>query len=154
MSPGRARRRTGGGTTSEGADVGRMVFLNLPVADVRAARSFWTALGFGVDERFSDDRTLSVVVEEDAVVVMLLEEARFRDFITTDVADAHAVKEVLTALSCSSREEVDDLLHRALTAGAKPWKPVMDAPPMYGASFQDPDGHVWELVHMDPAALG
>jgi uncharacterized protein len=133
--------------------MGRMVFVNLPVRDARAARDFWTALGFEINEMFSDATTVSVVVEEGSIVLMLLEEARFRDFITTEIADAHAVKEVLTALSCDSKEEVDDLLHKALAAGAKPWKPVMDAPPMYGASFQDPDGHVFELVHMDLSGL-
>jgi predicted lactoylglutathione lyase len=60
---------------------------------------------------------------------------------------------VLVALSCASRDEVDDLLARAIAAGGKPWLPVMDQGPMYGASFADPDGHVWELLHMDMSQL-
>ena len=130
----------------------RMIFPNLPVADVTAARSFWSELGFGFDEVFSDDRTACLVVEEN-ICVMLMERSRFADFVTGPVADPHAATSVLLCLSCASRDEVDDLLGRALHAGAKPWKPVVDDGPMHGASFQDPDGHVWELVHMDLSAL-
>ena len=60
---------------------------------------------------------------------------------------------MLTCLSCESRQEVDDTLAKALAAGAKPWKPNTDYGFMYGCSFQDLDGHVWELMHMDPAAI-
>lgn len=130
----------------------RMIFPNLPVLDVTAARAFWSELGFGFNEMFSDERTTCLVLEEN-ICVMLLERSRFADFVTGEIADPHAATGVLLALSCVSRAEVDDLLSRALHAGAKPWKPVMDQGPMYGASFQDPDGHVWELVHMDLSAL-
>ena len=126
----------------------RSIFVNVPVQDLAAAREFWAALGFGFNETYSDDSAACLVVEEN-ICVMLLTEARFRDFIVTDVADAWATKEVLLCLSCDSRQEVDDLVSRALAAGGKPWKDVLEAGPMYGGSFQDPDGHVWELMSMD-----
>ena len=125
----------------------RMIFVNLPVADLAASRAFWSALGFGFDEQYSDDSAACLVVS-DSIFVMLLTEARFADFSTLPVVDAHAGKEVLLCLSCRDRAEVDDLLQRALTAGGKPWKESFEAGPMYGGSFSDPDGHVWELMAM------
>ncbi|OKI09509.1 glyoxalase [Streptomyces sp. CB02923] len=125
----------------------RMIFVNLPVKDVAVSRDFFTRLGFEFNPQFSDEQTLCVVVE-DNICVMLLQEARFQEFINGDISDAAKTKEVLTCLSCDSREEADTLLSKALAAGATPWKPAMEAGPMYGVSFQDPDGHVWELMHM------
>ncbi len=130
----------------------RMLFINLPVKDVETAKSFYSALGFTLDPTFSDERTASMVVEEN-IVVMLLEHDRFKDFVTGEISDATQATEVLNCLSADSRQEVDDLLAKALAAGGKPWQPTMDQGPMYGASFQDPDGHVWEVMHMDMAAV-
>ena len=78
-----------------------------------------------------------------------LVEERFRDFINDDIADAMKTTEVLTCLSADSREEIDTLVAKAIAAGGKPWKPAMGEGPMYGASFQDLDGHVWELMYME-----
>ncbi|MEV5593168.1 VOC family protein [Streptomyces sp. NPDC052496] len=125
----------------------RMIFVNLPVKDIAASREFFARLGFTFNPQFSDEHTLCMVVEEN-ICVMLLQEERFRDFINGDIADAAKTKEVLTCLSCDSRSEVDEMLAKARGAGASVWKPVMEAGPMYGASFQDLDGHVWELMHM------
>lgn len=130
----------------------RMIFVNLPVKDLEASKTFFDALGFTFNPAFTDENAACMVVS-DSISVMLLTEARFRDFITGDVCDASKATEVLTCLSCESRQEVDDTLAKALAAGAKPWKPNMDYGFMYGCSFQDPDGHVWELMHMDPAAI-
>ncbi|HTI66925.1 MAG TPA: VOC family protein [Caulobacteraceae bacterium] len=130
----------------------RMIFVNLPVKDIGRTKAFFTALGFGFNPQFSSEDTLCMYVEEN-IYVMLLTEGRFRDFVTGAIADPAKGPEVLTCLSCDSRAEVDALLAKAFAAGAKAWKPVMDMGPMYGASFQDLDGHVWELVHMDPAAV-
>ena len=130
----------------------RMIFVNLPVKDVQASRRFFAALGFSFNEQFSSDDTASVVIEEN-IVVMLLQEARFRDFIVGDISDTTKGKEVLTCLSCASREEVTALTDKALAAGGKPWKEPQDHGFMYGQSFQDPDGHVWEVMWMDPAAV-
>lgn len=101
---------------------------------------------------FSDEHTAAMVVEED-IVVMMLNRARFADFVTGEISDATKATEVLLCLSPDSRDEVDTMLQAAFDAGATPWKDVTDEAPMYGGSFQDLDGHVWEVLHMDLAAL-
>ncbi|WP_374532547.1 VOC family protein [Phenylobacterium sp.] len=131
----------------------RMIFVNLPVKSVAASRAFFGALGYGFNEQFSNEETACMVVDEN-IFVMLLEHQRFRDFITGEISDATKATEVLTCLSADSRAEIDDILAKALAAGAKPWKPVLDMAPMYGCSFQDLDGHVWEYMYMDMAAIG
>ena len=130
----------------------RMIFVNLPVKSVEASRRFFGALGFTFNAQFSDETTASMVVEEN-IVVMLLEEARFRTFITGDIADNAKGKELLIALSAGSRAEVEETKAKALAAGAKTWMPPQDHGFMYGDSFLDLDGHVWEVVWMDPAAV-
>ena len=130
----------------------RMIFVNLPVKDLQASKRFYEALGFCVNPQFTDETAACIVVDEN-IFVMLLTEAKFRDFIVGDIADPARGVEVLNCLSCDSRVEVDATLAKALGAGGKPWKPVNDYGFMYGASFQDPDGHVWELMWMDPAAV-
>jgi predicted lactoylglutathione lyase len=124
-----------------------MIFVNLPVKDLEVTRAFWSELGFSFNADYSDD-TAACLVIDDNVFAMLITEPRFREFINGDIADAFTTKEVLTCLSCESREEVDELVGKAIAAGGKPWKEVMEAGPMYGGSFQDPDGHVWELMSM------
>ncbi|GJE16310.1 VOC family protein [Methylobacterium marchantiae] len=130
----------------------RMIFVNLPVKDLEASKTFFGALGFAFNPAFTDENAACMVVSE-SIFVMLLTEARFRDFITGEIADTTKATEVLTCLSCESREEVDESLAKALSAGARPWKPNMDYGFMYGCSFQDLDGHVWELMYMDQAAI-
>ena len=126
----------------------RMIFVNLPVRDLAASRAFYGGLGFSFNEQFSDENTASVVVDEN-IVVMLLTRDRFADFVAGEVGDPGASTTQLTALSADSREEVDRLVERALASGGKPWLPAQDHGSMYGASFTDPDGHVWEAVWMD-----
>ena len=126
----------------------RMIFVNLPVKDLEASKAFYTSLGFSINPDFTDD-TAACVVISDSIYVMVMTEAKFKEFIENEIADAHATTEVLNALSVESREEADQLLEKALAAGGKAWKPVMEEGPMYGTSFQDPDGHVWETIFMD-----
>ena len=127
----------------------RMIFVNLPVKNIETSRAFFTTLGFTFNPEYSDDRTLCMIVEEN-IFVMLLQEERFRDFINGDIADAKRSTEVLTCLSAGSREEIDRMIEAALASGGSRWKPDQDHGFMYAGSFQDPDGHVWELVHMAP----
>ena len=129
----------------------RMIFVNLPVKDLAASRGFFEALGFPVNEQFSDDKAACVALA-DNIFVMLLREPFFRTFVNGEVADASQVTEVLNCLSADSRQEVDDLVRRAVEAGGKPWKDTFSDGPMYGGSFQDLDGHVWEVMHMDVPA--
>ncbi|HEY8466731.1 MAG TPA: VOC family protein [Solirubrobacterales bacterium] len=126
----------------------RMVFPNLPVKDLQRSRDFFTALGFEFNEQFSDENAACLVLT-DNVFVMLLTEQRFRDFIKGEVADAHATTEVTLGISAESRQEVDELYDKALAAGGSEWTPTLEEGPMYQRSFQDPDGHVWEVIHMD-----
>ena len=129
----------------------RMIFVNLPVKDLDAARRFYAGLGFTLNPQFSNDDCASFVIEEN-IVAMLLTEARFRDFITGDISDTSKGKEALICLSAANRAEVDATLAKALAHGGKTWMPAQDHGFMYGVSFQDPDGHVWEVMWMDPAA--
>ena len=126
----------------------RMIFVNLPVKDLEASKRFFGELGFSFNEEFSDDSAACMVVD-DNIYFMLLVEERFRDFINDEIADTSRTTEVLNALSADSREEVDKLVDTALASGGAEWKPTMEEGPMYGRSFQDPDGHVWEIMHMD-----
>lgn len=126
----------------------RMFFPNLPVRDLQRSRDFFTALGFEFNEDYSDE-TAACLVLADNVFAMLLTEKRFSDFIKGDIADARAATEILLGFSADSRDEVDELVDKALAAGGAEWRPPMSEGPMYQRSFQDPDGHAWEVVHMD-----
>ena len=128
----------------------RMIFVNLPVADVEAAKQFYVALGLKVNPIFTTEDCASIVVE-DNIVIMLLGEQRFRDFIVNDIADRDTT-EVLVCLSADSREAVDAMCDAALAAGAGAWKEPQDHGPMYGRSFRDLDGHVIEVMWMDVQA--
>lgn len=125
----------------------RMIFVNLPVNDLAASRGFFRALGFDFNEEFSDDRAACVVLA-DNIFVMLLREDFFATFVNGEIADASST-EVINCLSASTRDEVDELVRRAVEAGGKPWKDTFSEGPMYGGSFQDLDGHVWEVMYMD-----
>jgi len=129
----------------------RMIFVNLPVADITVATDFYTALGFTRNPNFSDE-TASCMVVSEHIYVMLLTHEKFKGFINGDISNARTSKEVLNCLSAGSRAEVDDFKTRALGAGGGEWKPNLEMGPMYGCSFQDPDGHVWEIMYMDMGA--
>lgn len=130
----------------------RMIFVNLPVKDLDKAKAFYTSLGFSINEQFTDENASCVVISE-SIYVMLLTEPFFSTFGPLPIADATKTKEVLLALSVETREEADQFVDKALAAGGKTWMPANDMGFMYGTSFQDLDGHVWELSWMDPAAL-
>lgn len=129
----------------------RMIFVNLPVADLARARTFYAGLGFPFNEEFSDENAASVVISEQ-ITVMLLTRERFADFVPGTVGDPARETSVINALSVGSREEADDMLARALASGGKPWQPAQDHGFMYGTSFTDPDGNAWETMWMDPSA--
>ncbi|MEV7419369.1 VOC family protein [Streptomyces sp. NPDC089919] len=129
-----------------------MIFVNLPVKDLEASKAFWGKVGYSFNPQFTDD-TAACMVISDTIFAMLLTEAKFEEFATKPVADASKTTEVMTALSCQSREEVDRIAEAALGAGGVEPRPVQDLGFMYGRAFEDLDHHVWELVWMDPAAV-
>jgi len=125
--------------------VGRMIFPNLPVKDLPAAVTFWSRLGFEFNQQFSNDDAACLVVNEQASV-MLLQQDFFHGFHHTE---PHTGTETLICLSADSREDVDALCERARVAGGTDVEVRADAPGMYGGSFRDLDGHIWELLWMD-----
>jgi predicted lactoylglutathione lyase len=125
------------------------IFVNLPVKDLKKSMSFFKTLGYGFNEQFTDETAACMVIAED-IYAMLLTEAKFKDFTRKPVADATKVTEVLTALLVESRARVDALVDTALKAGATEAREAMDYGFMYGRSFNDLDGHIWEIIHMDP----
>ena len=130
----------------------RMIFVNLPVRDLARSRSFLEALGAVNEPKFTDD-TAACMTLSDTIHVMLLTHEKFSQFTPRPVADAAAGSEVLLCLSETSRESVDSTLERAVAAGgtADP-SSKQDYGVMYGRSVSDPDGHIWEIMWMDPAA--
>jgi predicted lactoylglutathione lyase len=129
----------------------RLIFLNLPVRDLPASRAFFEALDFSFDEKFCDDKAACMVVSEQAWV-MLLERDRFADFVTKPVADANEATALTVAVSAESREAVDAFAETALGAGASAGKEPQEYGFMYQRSFHDLDGHLWEVMWMDPVA--
>jgi predicted lactoylglutathione lyase len=131
----------------------QMIFVNLPVADLARARAFFAALGWRFDERFCDETAAMVSVgDSDTIHAMLLTHDKFRQFTSKAVADTRTSTEVLLAISRESREEVDALLDKARAAGAAEPRPAQDYGFMYQRTFEDPDGHTWEVAWMDVEA--
>jgi predicted lactoylglutathione lyase len=130
----------------------KMIFINLPVAYLDRAVAFYQRVGAAKDDRFCDD-SAAMVAFSDVIHVMLLTHERFRTFTPKKIADARASTEVLLCLSAESRAAVDALVAKAAAAGA-----IVDPCPkqdhgfMYGRSFEDPDGHIWEVAWMDVEA--
>ncbi|SBV37911.1 conserved hypothetical protein [uncultured Stenotrophomonas sp.] len=126
----------------------RMIFVNLPVRDLEASKAFFAALGFTFNPQFTDHNAACMVVS-DNIFVMLLVEPFFKGFTHKPLCDAHRRTEVITCLSADSRAEVDQLVDAALAAGASEPMPARDLGFMYQRGFQDLDGHLWEIAHMD-----
>lgn len=130
----------------------RQIFVNLPIRDMGRSRAFFSALGFTFNPQFTNEQGACMVVADGSSYVMLLVEPFFQTFTKKPVADARKSTEVLVCLSCASRAEVDELVKKALAAGGSAPNPPQEHGFMYGHGFEDPDGHVWELVWMDPNA--
>ncbi len=129
----------------------QMIFVNLPVTDLARSRAFYAGVGFTFNEQFSDETTACVVIS-DAIFLMIMTRERFAGFAPRPVADPHTTTSVLVALSRDSRAAVDAFGEAALAHGGSDNDKTQDMGFMYGRSFSDPDGHVLELVWMDPAA--
>jgi uncharacterized protein len=129
-----------------------MLFVNLAVRDVKTAMAFFTKLGFDFDPRFTDEKAACLVIGS-ASYAMLISEPVFRTFTKREPCDTTRFTEGLFAVSCESRAEVDAMVQAALVAGGTPAMEPVDQGFMYGRSFYDLDGHHWEVVWMDPAAV-
>ncbi|QWB22792.1 MULTISPECIES: VOC family protein [Streptomyces] len=130
----------------------QMIFVNLCVSDIAASKKFFTELGYTINEQFSDDTTASVVISE-TIVVMVHTKEKYSQFTKKEIADSKKNSEVLIALSSESREKVDELVEKAVAAGGSVSGETQDHGFMYGRAFDDPDGHTFEVVWMDPAAV-
>jgi predicted lactoylglutathione lyase len=127
------------------------IFVNLPVQDLDKSIDFFTALGYSFNSQFTDENAACLVISDD-IYAMLLVEPFFKSFTSKDIVDATKSTEVILALGVDSRQQVDDLADKALAAGGLPGHFTSDDGFMYGRSFQDLDGHLWEVLYMDPAA--
>jgi predicted lactoylglutathione lyase len=131
----------------------RMTFINLPVKDLAKARDFFGRIGFSFDEEFTDDNASRMIVSDDTSV-MLAVEPFFKGFISPlEVADTSTSRETIVGLSADSREEVDDLVGKAVSAGAQALGDAQDDGFMYMRGFLDLDGHQWSFIYMDMAAV-
>ena len=130
----------------------RQMFVNLAVEDLDRSVEFFTTLGFEFDPRFTDETATSMIVSEGAYV-MLLTKAKFAEFTPKPLVDSATQTEVLIAISADNREAVDELTDAALGAGGSAANDPLDYGFMYVRTFQDPDGHIWEVMWMDLAGF-
>ena len=128
------------------------IFVNLPVEDLDKSKAFFAKLGYRFNPQFTDETAACMVITSD-IYAMLLTKAKFKEFTKKAIADATQTTEVLTCLSVDSKAKVDGMLDAALEAGATEARDPMDYGFMYGRSFNDLDGHIWEIIWMDPQAL-
>ena len=127
------------------------IFVNLPVKDLNRSVAFFTKLGYKFNPQFTDETATCMIVSDD-IFVMLLTEAKFKEFTPKAICDATKSTEVLVCLSCENRDAVSDMVKKALAAGGTTYADAKDYGFMYQHGYQDLDGHIWELVYMDPKA--
>lgn len=128
------------------------IFVNLPVEDLQRSIDFFSQLGFRFDPKFTDDTATCMIIGEN-IFAMLLTESRFRDFTDRDIADGHKVTEVLIAIDMESKEAVNEVVKKAISAGGSVYSDPMDHGWMYQHAFADLDGHQWEIMWMDESQM-
>ena len=124
------------------------IFVNLPVKNLERSIEFFSKLGYKLNPQFTDDTAACIVISE-TIFVMLLTHSKFREFTPKSICDTTKSAEVLLCLSCESRLQVEDLVAKAVAAGGSIYANPKDYGFMYQHSFADPDGHQWELIHMN-----
>src|SRR5262245_52561939 len=129
----------------------RKIFVNLPVHDLPKSKDFFGKLGFAFNAQFTDATAACMIVSED-IYVMLMTQDKFKAFTPRPICDATRSTEVLVCLSAASRDEVNEMVRKAVASGGKTYREPQDYGFMYGHGFQDPDGHIWELAFMEPSA--
>ncbi len=128
------------------------IFVNLPVQNLKKSIEFFTQLGYKFNPQFTDDTATCMIVSED-IYVMLLTHKKFAEFTPNPICDARKNTEVLVCLSLPGRDKVDEMVRKAVAAGGNTHAKPQDHGFMYQHGFQDPDGHIWELVWMNPSAV-
>ncbi|MCS4300727.1 VOC family protein [Chryseobacterium sp. BIGb0232] len=128
------------------------IYVNLPVKDVQKTRAFWTTLGFSINEQFSDDKAVCVVMKEDHIYTMFLKEDFFQTFTNRPFAKGDTTQ-VLLAIGVESREEVDQMVKAALENGGSKYSEPMDHGWMYQNAFADLNGHQWEVMYADASQI-
>ena len=128
------------------------IFVNLPVKDLDGSVAFFSSLGFTFNPQFTDETATCMIVSEESFV-MLLTEPKFKTFTPKPVSDATKSTEVLVSLSCDNREQVDEMVRKAVAAGGSTYNEPQDHGFMYAHGFQDRDGHIWEVFYMDPSTV-
>jgi uncharacterized protein len=132
--------------------MGTKIFVNLPVKDLKRSLDFFAKVGFTFNPQFTDQTAACMIISDD-IFAMLLTEEKFKEFTKKEIADATKTTEVLICLSMDSKEKVNSIVHTALKAGATEAREPMDYGFMYGRSFNDLDGHIWEIIWMDPSHI-
>ncbi|BDH63766.1 extradiol dioxygenase [Lysinibacillus sp. PLM2] len=125
-----------------------MTFINLPVKDLKKSMSFFNQIGFSFSMQFTDENAACMIIN-DQTFTMLLTESHFKNFTNKGIVDATTQTEVLVSLAMESRDEVDAILEKAIEAGGKLASERRDYGFMYQVGFQDLDGHIWEVFHME-----
>jgi uncharacterized protein len=128
------------------------IFVNLPVKNLNKSIEFFTKLGFSFNQQFTDETATCMIVTDD-IFVMLLTEEKFRTFTPKEICDAKKYTEALVCLSLEGRAKVDKMVRKAVAAGGSTYNEPQDHGFMYGHGFQDLDGHIWELIYMEPSAV-
>lgn len=128
------------------------IYVNLPVKDLNRSVDFFTKLGFTFNPQFTNENATCMIIGEN-IYAMLLVEKFFNTFTKKEIADTGKTTEVILALSTDSRQQVDDMVRKAINAGGTSHNEKQDHGWMYGHGFQDPDGHLWEVFYMDESAI-
>ncbi len=126
----------------------KQLFINLPVKDLKKTITFFKKLGFTFNKKFTDKNAACMIIGKD-IFAMLITENFFENFTKKKIADAKKTTEVIVAVSFEQRKDVDRIFNFALKAGGKQFRPTQDMGWMYLKTFEDLDGHIWELFHMD-----
>jgi predicted lactoylglutathione lyase len=128
------------------------IFINLPIKDLKRSVEFFTKLGFTFNPQFTDENATCMIIGEN-IYAMLLVEKRFRDFTTKQICNTATHTELIIAIDADNNAGVDELANKAIAAGASESRPAEDLGFMYQRSFQDLDGHIWEVFYMDLSKL-
>ena len=132
--------------------MGTKIFVNLPVKNLDKSKAFFIDIGFKINQQFTDNTAACIVITEE-IYAMILTYEKFKEFTHKEIVDANKATEVLTCLSFDTKEKVHELVDNAIAAGATETRAPQDYGFMIGRSFNDPDGHIWEIIWMDPAAI-